>query len=173
MPSRRASCHPRWCLPLPCARQDTRRETKCSIAPRKTDIFSRSVTASAVPRAIYRPAAAVPVVLIALALTLSGSFRLGSAHAAQAGRGFVSCSTPPTASDGGGFGNLEPLLVRRVSCSVGLKVAAKRQCAADRTCRAAGIRWTCTYKSIAVETVRGWCRAREERQVRWTAGGAE
>jgi hypothetical protein len=115
-----------------------------------------------------------PAISIVVAAMLVGPFPVaGPAHAATAERGFVSCPTPPSALDGGGFGDLGPLLVRRVPCPVGLKVATKRQCAEDRRCRAAGIRWTCTYKSIEVETVRGWCRARGERQVRWTAGGAE
>lgn len=88
------------------------------------------------------------------------------------GSGFVRCPTQTGTIDGGGFGNLEPLLVRRTSCDVGLKVATKRQCAAHRRCTVAGIDWTCTYKAIAVETVNGRCRARAGRRVKWIAGGA-
>jgi hypothetical protein len=88
------------------------------------------------------------------------------------GSGFVRCPTQTGAIDGGGFGNLEPLLVRRVSCEVGLKVATKRQCAAHHRCTVAGIDWTCSYKSIALETVNGRCRARAGRRVKWIAGGA-
>ncbi len=87
------------------------------------------------------------------------------------GSGFVRCPTPADALDGGGFGNLEPLLVRRISCGVGLKVATKRQCAAHHRCTVAGIDWTCTYKVIAVETVNGRCHARAGRRVKWVAGG--
>lgn len=89
------------------------------------------------------------------------------------GSGLVRCPTPADAIDGGGFGNLQPLLVRRVSCDIGLKVATKRQCAAHRRCTVAEVDWTCRYKAIAVETVRGRCRARAGRRVRWIAGGAE
>ncbi len=88
------------------------------------------------------------------------------------GSGFVHCPTSANAIDGGGFGNLQPLLVRRVSCDIGLKVATKRQCAAHRRCTVASIDWICRYKAIAVETVRGRCQARAGRRVRWIAGGA-
>lgn len=88
-------------------------------------------------------------------------------------RRFIHCSPPTNVLDGGGYGNLEPLLVRRVTCTVGLKVATKRQCARHRTCVAANIHWTCSYKSIALETVRGWCHAPAGRKVKWTAGGPE
>jgi hypothetical protein len=86
--------------------------------------------------------------------------------------GFVKCPTPAGAIDGGGFGNLEPLVVRRVGCGVGLKVATKSQCAEHHRCTVAGVDWTCGYNAISVESVRGRCHARAGRRVRWIAGGA-
>lgn len=100
-------------------------------------------------------------------------YRDGALVLRSLSRRFIHCSPPTNVLDGGGYGNLEPLLVRRVTCTVGLKVATKRQCARHHTCVAANIHWTCSYKSIALETVRGWCHAPAGRQVKWTAGGSE
>jgi hypothetical protein len=115
------------------------------------------------------PAILATVCLVPLAA--AGAVR-GHEPEMRLGSGLVRCPTPADAIDGGGFGNLQPLLVRRVSCGVGLKVATKSQCAEHHRCTVAGIRWTCGYKAIAVETVRGRCHARAGRRVRWIAGGA-
>jgi hypothetical protein len=117
-------------------------------------------------------------VLVAILATLclvphaSAGAASGRGPKVRTGSGFVRCPTPANALDGDGFGNLEPLLVRRVSCDVGLKVATKRQCAVNHRCTVAGIDWACSYKVIAVETVNGLCHARTGRRVKWIAGGA-
>lgn len=117
---------------------------------------------------------ALALSLLALCASAGAQPAIGSGGSETRSRAqFVRCAAPTNVQDGGGFGNLSPLLVRRVSCGVGLRVATKRRCARQHTCTVAGIHWTCAYRSIAVETVRGWCRAPVGRRVKWIAGGAE